>query len=417
MFTIDEMLSKRNQRDAFEHFKNRKDGHGADGMHLSELEDYWKINHQNIEEELREGIYQPGIINNYEVLNGRGKRRVISSMNVIDRFIARLLSQKLKRYLEPEFCNNSFAYQEGKGVMTAVAKVCDYINTGYLFVAEMDIESFFDKIPLDKMMLLVKQKITDESVQKLINDFLYCRISIDNHIENKKIGLVQGNPISPVLSNLYLHQLDRYLDSKNCNWVRFADNINVYAASPDQAVAVYNDICQFIEQELCLKINEKKSGVFKACERRFLGYEFYKTAGKIECRQYHYKKKAVYHHWHTCSVEKMNKEYHIIQNGILNKDDYALLFENEDEKHHIPVEIVEQLNLYGEVTIHSAVLHTISKRKIRLALLDKYGNLMGYYMPEGYRMASETVLKQCQIYNDEKQRIQKEFDRLFAVND
>ena len=140
------MLSKRNQRDAFNHFSMKKNGRGVDGMQISELEDYWKINHEQIEADLLAGNYQLGIVKSYEMIDGRGKRRVICSLNAIDRFVARLLAQKLRRYMEPEFCENSFAYQEGKGVAAAVEKACQYINEGYTIVAEMDIESYFDKI-------------------------------------------------------------------------------------------------------------------------------------------------------------------------------------------------------------------------------------------------------------------------------
>lgn len=114
MFSIEELFSKRNQRDAFLHFSTKKDGVGPDQMRLSELENYWKLNEQRIVQDVKNGTYQPGIIQNHEILNGRGKRRIVSSLCVIDRFLTRLLSQKLKRYLEPEFMENSFAYQEGK---------------------------------------------------------------------------------------------------------------------------------------------------------------------------------------------------------------------------------------------------------------------------------------------------------------
>ena len=256
MFTMDEMLSKRNQRDAFAHFKTRRNGCGVDGMRLSELEDYWKINHQKIEAELRDGSYRPGIVRNTEIVNGRGKRRIISTMNVIDRFIARLLAQKLKRYLDPEFCENSFAYQDGKGAAMAAAKVCTYIDEGNRFVAEMDIENFFDGISLDRMMQLVEQKIEDIAVRELIRHFLYCQVSQDGEIIDKKQGLIQGNPISPVLSNLYLHSLDQLMEKNAWHGIRFADNINIYAVTREEATSIYNTVSRFITEEMLLTVNQ-----------------------------------------------------------------------------------------------------------------------------------------------------------------
>ena len=135
-------MSKRNQREAFNHFSMKRMGVAL--MVCRFLS--WRINHEQIEADLLAGNYQLGIVKSYEMIDGRGKRRVICSLNAIDRFAARLLAQKLRRYMEPKFCENSFAYQEGKGVAAAVEKACQYINEGYTIVMEMDIESYFDKI-------------------------------------------------------------------------------------------------------------------------------------------------------------------------------------------------------------------------------------------------------------------------------
>ena len=152
MFTIDEMISKKNQRMAFEHFATKKDGCGSDGMHLSELQRYWQMNQIQISDKLRNKEYQPGIILIREYINKNRKRRNIASLNVIDRFITRLLSQKLNRYITPEFYRNSYAYQDGKGVMAAVMKAKEYVEAGKHYVVEIDLKNYFDTIPLEKLI-------------------------------------------------------------------------------------------------------------------------------------------------------------------------------------------------------------------------------------------------------------------------
>ena len=112
-----------------------------------------------------------------------------------------------------------------------------------------------------------------------------------------------------------------------------------------------------------------------------------------------------FYNWHPSVLENVNREYHILQDGILGKKDYALLFENEEQKHYIPVEAVNQLNLYGEVTLSPNVLNTVSEHNIRLGIFDKYANLIGYYVPRGYQKDSEVVLKQCYLYLDEEKRL------------
>ena len=143
MFTIDEMLSKNNQRLALAHFATKKDGCGPDGMHVSELEKYWKMNHRQIISDLKNKEYQPGIILIREYINNTGKRRNIASLNVIDRFITRMMSQKLNRYLGPLFCENSYAYQAEKGVMSAVQKAKEYVESGMRNVVEIDLKKLF----------------------------------------------------------------------------------------------------------------------------------------------------------------------------------------------------------------------------------------------------------------------------------
>lgn len=403
---MNELLSKHNQKEAFEHLKTKKEGYGNDKMLLSEFPAYWELNHIRIEEELRTCRYQPGVVKSYEIINGKGKRREISSLNVIDRFITRLLSQKLRCYLEPEFLEHSYAYQEGKGILDAVKQAQTYMEEGNTVVVEIDIKNYFDTIPLEGLMYLIREKITDEAVIYLIRSYLYCKVVLSDNVINKERGIIQGNSISPILSNLYLHALDWYMEERGYYWIRFADNINIYTRNQEEAGRIYKDIIKEIRLTFKLEINEKKSGIYDGFTRGFLGYDFFKASGKVEVRKHRYQKTATYHNWHPCVVQRVNHEYHIVQNGVLNKQDYAILFENDKEKHHIPVEVVDQMNMYGEVTITSNVLKTFSDKNIRIAFLDKYGSLMGHYVPEGYEKSSFAVLEQCSIYNDNNQRLQ-----------
>lgn len=400
MFTVDELLSKRNQNNAFAYLSTKRDGSGPDGMRLSELNNYWKINHERIEKEIRESIYQPGIIKSYEILKSSGKRRIISSMNVLDRFITRLLFQKLQRYFEPEFLPDSYAYQNGKGVLEAVTKAKEYAENGNIFVAEVDLKDFFDTVPLDAVMQMLSKRISDEAVVELLRKYLYCKIDTDDRITEKRVGLVQGNSISPILSNMYLHTLDLEMESRNYNWIRFADNIYLFCENQETAIELYEVICTYISSIFGLKISRNKSGIHNALDKPILGYTLYRNKGKIDVRKHQYQPSNTYYKWHPSVVQKINNEYHILQDGVLNKKDYALLFENEQEKHHIPVEVVDQLNVYGEVSMSYSALRTLGDKNIRISFYDKYGNLMGNYIPERYRSNAAVMLKQCQFYND-----------------
>ncbi len=406
MFTLEELLSKRNQRDALLHLQNKGESRGADGMQVSEFEEYWKLNGERIIQEIRTGSYEPAVIENFEVISGKGKVRTLSNLAVTDRFITRMLAQKFRRYLEPIFLENSYAYQEGKGILDAVMKAKQYMESEKLYLAEIDLKNYFDTIPLERLEALLDERFSDKAVVSLVRKYLYCKIEKDNYIENKTKGLVQGSSCSPVLSNLYLHPLDCWMEERGLSWIRFADNIYVFEPDIQTATETYNTLCRKITEEYAVEINSGKSGVYEAIDRRILGYEFYKRKGGIEVRKYKYKQVETHGKWHSCVVRKVNKEYHIVQDGILNKKDYSLLFENEEKKHHIPVEAVEQLNLYGEVTLTTGVFKTLAEKNIRCAVFDKYGMLEGYFIPKGYTNSACTFLKQCEIYQNGEKRLE-----------
>ena len=401
MFSIDEMLSKRNQKEAFAYLQRKKNSCGADGMPLFEIENYWKMNNQKIIETLKVGTYEPGVIKCTEIVSNKGKRREISNLCAVDRFISRLLYQKLRRYIEPEFLEHSYAYQENKGVLEAVKQAQQYLEQGDKYVVEIDLKSYFDMIPHEPMMRLIKKRITDDAVVRLIEKYVRCSMLVEGKLVQKEIGLVQGNAISTVLSNLYLQRLDQFLEDKGYDWIRFADNIDVYCINQEEAKQIYKAVQEVIES-LALRINENKSGIYTVLERPLLGYQFYKYAGKYEVRRFKYKKTTCYHNWHESALKKVNQEYHIVAGGVLNKKDYALIFENETEKCDIPIGVVDQLNIYSDITIASNALQLISQKKIRLSIVDKYGNSLGNYIPEGYWRTGKEFLKQASFYESSR---------------
>ena len=156
-----------------------------------------------------------------------------------------------------------------------------------------------------------------------------------------------------------------------------------------------------------MPVNERKSGVFKALNRRLLGYDFRMTEqGKIDLRKHSYEIKARHTTWHQSVTFESSREVHIVQDGVLNKQDYSLLFENEDQKHHIPVEVVDQLNIYGDVCVSPAALRTLDERGIRLSYFDKFGNLSGVYTPMEHGKSAQAFLKQCELYGNAPRRLE-----------
>ncbi len=399
MFTI------QNQQAAFEYFSTRTNSISANGMSLSDFPDYWELNGRRILSELYSGQYVPGLAKPFEVLGKSGKKRTVFRLSSTDRFISRLLAQKLKNHMEPEFSGHSYAYQEGKSTLQAAQQAKAYIETGKHFTVEIDIENFFDAIPHSRLLKMLEEKISDKRVLRLIHRYLKSRILRDNIIEEKTCGLVQGNAMSPVLSNFYLNRLDSYMEKKYDSWIRFADNINIYTDSKEKGYAIFSDICQKLYYVFDLRINHKKSGIYSVFDRRLLGYDVLQKKKYIEIKKHDYRRVRISRSWSACIIEKVGGEYHILQDGILNKKGYAMLFENQDEKHHIPVETTEQLNIYGNITIASGVLNTAAGRGIRLGFFDHYGSLLGYFVPAKDHISVKTALKQYACFADREKHL------------
>lgn len=406
MITLESIFSKKNIARAFNHLSIKKNGGGTDKSSLDELKDYWELNKDRILDEVNNCSFKPNMVQEYEIVNGKGKRRKVTRYSDPDKLITRLISQKLNEFFAPLFEKESHAYQENKGITTAVESAKRYIENKREFVVEIDVKNFFDEIDLSKMLSLLGEHITDKRVISLIESYLYCSVISDGEIYLKEKGIIQGCSMSPVLSNVYLHNLDNYMTSEEYCWIRFADNICIYTLSEEEGIDIFNDVKSTLKNEYFLDINESKSGVFDAFDRRLLGFDLYKKGKHIKVERHSYNKNDYYRNWHECAVEKVNREYHIVNSGVLNKKDYALLFENEESKHHIPVEATEQLNIYNEITLTSAVIRILNYENIRLGMFDKYGDLLGYFIPEGFNQDSKVLLAQAKEYNDDKKRLQ-----------
>lgn len=236
MITIDSVLSKKNVNRALFHLSSKNKADHSNETRAIEISEFWSNNGERVSEMIRNKAYMPGPVTMFEIVNGKGKKRVVSRLNEADQLINRLLAQKLNDFFNPMFLPASHAYQPDKGILTASNMARDYIESGCEIVSEIDIESYFDHIPIDRLLSLLRVHIRDEAVLALLERYLYCTVTKDGVAEKKTLGIIQGMSISPVLSNLYLHSLDQYLSDKSYNWIRFADNINIYFSDHETGV-------------------------------------------------------------------------------------------------------------------------------------------------------------------------------------
>ena len=405
MFTIEDVLSEQNRADALAALRARHDGSGPDGMRLSSLDEWHKANGDRLVESIRGGSYVPGTALIFEASNGKGKRREIASINVVDRLVERMLQQQLTLHLDPTFSPNSFAYRDGKGTLEAALRAREIVEGGFPFLCEIDLKDYFTTIDLGALLGMLERRIHDGAVISLVRSLLHREVERHGRIERQAVGLLQGASASPVLSNLYLDAFDKHMDAAGHQWLRFSDNIFVYESDADLATATISSVCDLLEWEHGVVVNQRKTGVHRAVGRRFLGYDLVEGAGGLEVRKHAYTLVRRHDRWYASSVYRDRDAYHLLQDGVLNRKDYSLLFENEDEKHHIPVEVTSQINVYSNVTVSPAALRTLCDHDICVAYVNEYGDLMGTFVPAGHAKSAETFLMQCQIYTNPGKRL------------
>lgn len=404
---IERILSDQNLHRAKEHLQEKHDSCGVDGMRLSELDDYLKNNRSALRTSIMDGTYRPGLVQEVDLINQKGKIRTISKLITVDRLILRAIHQVLYDEFAPLFSPNSYAYQENKGIAVAVRQAADYVETGFVYTVDIDIENYFDSIPHFKMGALLQKFGLDHMTNNLIQKFLNCSIVRDFEISRKETGLVQGSPLSPLLSNLYLHEADLFFTECGFTFCRYADDIKLFAKSFEEGLELFSQAKHFLESELHLRLHAQKSGVFPALERVYLGYRFYSFPnGKIEIKKESRNTKVNIYNWRSSSIQKISGEYHLIADGILTQKDYSLLFENPEKKMYLPIESTECLNLYSNIIFSGDFFRFAAQNNLLLNFFDKYGEYQGAFLPSRLSAASSLSMQQSLVYADPAKRLE-----------
>lgn len=403
--TIENVLSEENLLEAKEALSGKRDSCGVDGVKLSSLDEYWEVNGEKIKKTILDGEYSLGLVQQQEIMNTKGKKRTISIMNTVDRFIYRALMQKMSKEWLPDFSEFSYAYQDYKGINAAVEQAAGYIEAGNGWCVEIDIQNFFDNINHDILLRKIRNGVSDERVMDLIIAYVNCTVVDDHMYYRREKGILQGGPLSPLLSNIYMDELDHYMESKNYRFCRFGDDINVYCESYENAFEQLEDIKEHLKEIEKLPVNENKMGIFKALNRKYLGYRFEEKSGKIIAKRENKAYRTVYRDWYTTGIQRVDHNYHLINEGILTKRDFSLLFDGKDGKKYIPVETIDSLYIYSNVIFSGKFFEFMNDKGLNVSLINRYGEKIGSFVPQNNRRNIKTELKQLRIYDDEKMRL------------
>ena len=281
---LEEILHIRNVKHAVDRVISNGGASGIDGMQIDNLRDYLNTNWKTLRSDILSGTYRPQAVRKVEIPKASGGKRTLGIPTVIDRVIQQSISQWLGLKCEGDFHDNSYGFRPNRNAHQAVSKAQEYLNLGYTWVVELDLEQFFDQVNHDKLMHLLSKKIMDRRVLALIGKYLRCGI-MDHGLEQKRTkGTPQGSPLSPLLSNIILHELDTELSSRGHRFVRYADDCGIYTKSNKTATRIMRNITSYIESTLKLKVNREKSKVSRPSQSNLLGFSFFKSQGDWHIR-------------------------------------------------------------------------------------------------------------------------------------
>jgi group II intron reverse transcriptase/maturase len=283
---LDRVLNQQNLEKAIKHVIANKGGAGVDGLKVKDLAISFASKRKQIIAEIKDGTYQVQPILGVEIPKGGGKTRLLGIPTTTERVLQQAVNQSIAILFEVEFSPHSYGFRPNKGARQAVGQALEYIHQGYNHIVDTDLKTFFDEVDHCLLLNLIYKKLKCQATMKLIRKWLKAPIKINGKLQKRTKGVPQGSPLSPLLSNIILHELDKELTRRGLKFVRYADDFSVYCTSKNKALATKVVIEKFIKNKLKLKINEEKSGIRKPSNFTILGFSFVSTYEKGSKNQF-----------------------------------------------------------------------------------------------------------------------------------
>lgn len=297
MELLDVILAKENLNKAYLQVFRNKGAAGIDGVTVEELRDYLKEHKEEILWKIRNRKYKPQPVRRVQIPKENGKKRNLGIPTVVDRVIQQAMVQVLSPIYEKQFSNSSYGFRPKRSCEMAVIRALELMNEGYDWIVDLDLEKFFDTVNQDRLISIIRRTVKDGEVVSLIRKFLESGVMENGHYQPTKVGTPQGGNLSPLLSNIILNELDKELEARGLNFVRYADDCIILVRSEKAANRVLSTITKYIENKLGLKVNAEKSKVSRPTGIKFLGFGFWVAKGGV------YKPKP-----HLKSIEKLKRK-------------------------------------------------------------------------------------------------------------
>ncbi len=281
---LEKILERENMMSAYKKVKANGGTSGNDGITTKDVRNYLVKNWSGIRERIRQRKYKPQPVLRVEIPKPNGGVRNLGIPSVIDRIIEQAIVQVLTPIVEPYFSEYSYGFRPNRCAQQAIIKLLEYLNDGYTYIVDIDLEKFFDNVHHDKLMTLVRNIIHDPDTESLIHKYLKAGVMVKGKYEETPVGTPQGGNLSPLLSNIMLNELDKELEARGLHFVRYADDCIIAVGSSAAANRVMHTVTNWVERKLGLKVNMTKTKVTKPTQLKYLGFGFVKMNGKWEAR-------------------------------------------------------------------------------------------------------------------------------------
>ena len=272
---LEYILTPDNLNRAYRQVKANKGSCGNDGMGVEELLPYLREHKEELVSKLERGRYKPRPVRRVEIPKENGKTRPLGIPTVVDRFVQQAVAQVLTIVYEPLFSDDSFGFRPGRSAHDALRRVQKYADEGYRYCVDLDLASYFDTVNHSKLIQVLSERVKDGRVVSLVNKYLNAGVQIGSRFEETPTGVPQGGPLSPILGNIMLNELDKELEHRGLKFVRYADDCLILVRTPRAAERVKESISRYIESKLYLKVNDEKTTTGELRGKKFLGYSFY----------------------------------------------------------------------------------------------------------------------------------------------
>ena len=318
MRLIEEIVSKDNLNQAFLQVTRNKGASGIDNMTCDEVKDYLKAHGQDLINQILSREYQPLPVRRVEIPKPNGGVRKLGIPTVVDRIVQQAIVQKLSPIFEPTFSECSYGFRPERRCQDAIDRTLGLINQGYEWIVDLDLEKFFDSVPQDKLIRIVDNVAKDSDVTALIHRFLRAGVMVNGHFEETNLGTPQGGNLSPLLSNIYLNELDKELERRQLRFARYADDCVIFVKTEFSAKRVMKNVVAFIETKLKLKVNTSKTHITRPNNLKYLGFSFWQSADGWKAKPHNESfmklfkklKKLMRRSWsveHSYRIEKINQ--------------------------------------------------------------------------------------------------------------